>query len=104
MQSSLCYARSETSLFTPNIQGIPKTFKVSSPHFEEPSLDLPSLIIEPLDRANPKIERELRNLTDEALEEFNRQSQGWPADLLLQIAVFRSSGPLASFLKAGLKR
>jgi hypothetical protein len=44
------------------------------------------------------MKRELSNFSDEVLNEFNCQSQDWPADLLLQIAVYRSSVPLASFL------
>jgi hypothetical protein len=83
------------------LRGEPKTFKVLSSRGGANS-DLYGLVIEPLDRA--KLSRgsrdELSDFDDAALETFNEQASTWPADLLLQLAVFSASEYVASFLRS----
>lgn len=90
-----------------NIVGEARTFKVVSPG--EPATvaaDMPAIVIEGLDRATLKLARgkdELSEFDDETLHEFNKQASSWPADLLVHIAVYRTSEYLAAFLSPNAK-
>lgn len=90
-----------------NIVGEPKTFKViSSQNTESDSSDMPAIVFEPLDREKLATDRnkdELSNFEDSVLSDFNEQARRWPADLLIQIAVYRTSQPIAAFIAANQK-
>lgn len=85
------------------IQGEPKTFRVSSPESHGPVSELSAVVIEPLSRSTPAMKREIERFDDETLSFFNVQAARWPADLLVQIAVYRSSEHLAGFLRAHVR-
>ncbi len=83
------------------IVGEQKTFRVVSPRSADVVSDLPSIVIEPLNRSVLKTSRgkdELNQFNDESLAVFNEQASNWPADLLVHIAVYRMSEYLAAFL------
>ncbi len=81
------------------IRGVPKTFTVSTPGEKDPPSKMPSIVIEPLSRNTLEMRRELTSFDDATLTSFNDQSRHWPADLLVHIAIYRSSEPIACFLK-----
>ena len=85
------------------IQGVPKTFRISAPGEREPSSNMPSIVIEQLSRNTPEMRRELASFDDATLSSFNDQSRHWPADMLIHIAIYRSSEPIAAFLKVATK-
>lgn len=84
------------------IAGEQKTFRVVSLQgVESVASDLPAIVIEPLDRQVLKVRRgkdELNQFSDDDLLVFNQQASAWPADLLVQIAIYRASEYLAAFL------
>jgi hypothetical protein len=85
------------------ITGDPKTFKVSSPESTATPTDMPAIVIESLDRsalAHTRGKDELSEFDDETLGVFNDHARHWPADLLVHIAVYRTSEYLAAFLSA----
>lgn len=84
------------------IQGVPKTFTVSSSGGVGPVSRMPSIVIEPLNRNIPEMRRELSYFDDSTLSTFNDQSTHWPADLLIHIAIYRSSESIAGFLKRAI--
>ena len=82
------------------IQGEAKTFRVTSSEPSAPVSELSAVVIEPLSRAAPEMKREIQRFDDETLTFFNREAANWPADLLVHIAVYRSSEPIAQFLRS----
>jgi hypothetical protein len=85
------------------IKGIEKNFVAVFPaDFPERRQDMPSLVIDPLDRkALAKGgSDELRHFSDDELISFNTEAARWPADLLIHIAIFKASIPLRGFLSA----
>lgn len=95
------------AIHSANIVGEPKTFKViSSQDPGDGTSDMPAIIIEPLNRAKLTASRgkdELSQFDDSALSVFNEQARHWPANMLVHIAVYRTSEPLARFLAANRK-
>jgi hypothetical protein len=64
---------------------------------------MPAIVIEPLDRialASGRGKDELSQFDDNTLSVFNDHARKWPADLLVHIAVYRTSEPLAAFISA----
>lgn len=82
------------------VRGTPKTFRVRSPGADQNPGNLEAIVIEPLEIDSPAVRREITKIPEEAVLAFNEQAASWPADLLMQIAVFRASEPIAGFLKA----
>lgn len=86
------------------IAGEQKTFRVvSSGGSDGVASSLPALVIEPLNRVALKAKRgkdELSQFDDECLSVFNQHASAWPADLLVHIAIYRTSEYLAAFLSA----
>lgn len=64
--------------------------------------DIPSIFIDSLDRQ--ELGRELKDIPEESLEWFNRQIQHWPAQLIVQEAVFQASIPIRNFLATTRRR
>ena len=95
------------AIHSENIVGEERTFKVVSPG--DPAAvaaEMPAIVIECLDRAALKLARgkdELSEFDDETLREFNKQASNWPADILIHIAVYRTSEYLAAFLSPNTK-
>lgn len=89
------------------IVGEAKTFKVvSSQQSAVAASDMPAIIIEPLDRvalASSRGKDELSQIDENALSVFNEHARRWPADMLVHIAVYRTSQPLAMFLAVNRK-
>jgi hypothetical protein len=79
------------------VQGFGRNFSVTvlgdGPERRE---DIPSLFIDALDRQS--LGRELNDVSEESLHWFNRQIQHWPAQLIVQEAVFQASIPIRNFL------
>lgn len=90
------------------IVGEQKTFRVaSSGDTDGVASDLPAVVIEPLNRSSLKANRgkdELSHFDDESLSVFNQHASAWPADLLVHIAVYRTSEYLAAFLSTNRNR
>lgn len=82
------------------IRGVPKKFQVQSLGGDQSSSELHALVIEPLTLETPAVRREASHFSAESLATFNTQAASWPADLLLQIAVYRTSELIAAFLRS----
>jgi len=84
------------------VKGIEKNFVAVFPDgYPERRQDMPSLVIDPLDRQALTEKRgndEFRNFSDQDLDCFNTEARRWPADLLIHIAVYKASIPLSGFL------
>lgn len=95
------------AIHSENIVGEARTFKViSSGEPAAVAADMPAIVIENLDRTALKFARgkdELSEFDDETLREFNKLASSWPADLLVHIAVYRTSEYLANFLSPNIK-
>ena len=61
-----------------------------------------SIFIDQLDRQ--ALGRELNDVPDESLQWFNRQVRHWPAQLIVQEAVYQASIPLRNFLATAKRR
>jgi hypothetical protein len=89
------------------IVGEAKTFKVVSSQRPAAGVsDMPAIVIEPLDRvalASYRGKDELSQFDENTLSAFNEHARRWPADMLVHIAVYRTSEPLAVFLAANRK-
>ena len=86
------------AIHSSSVQGVPKTHTVlvaPTFHCEETT----RIFIEPLDRTDLELRRELSDFTDEALLAFNSLSMHSSACDLIGYAIFRASKPLAAFLK-----
>lgn len=81
------------------IRGSEKIFKVSGPNLESPVSEMSTIVIEPLSKSNPEMARNISHFSTETIETFNEIVKRWPADLVIQAAVYRASQPLAMFLK-----
>lgn len=69
-------------------------------------VDLPAVVIAPLNRSSLKAARgkdELSFFSDEGLAVFNQYANTWPADMLIHIAVYRVSEFLVTFFSAHQK-
>lgn len=67
---------------------------------------MPAIVFEALNREKLATSRggdELSNFDDSALSDFNELARQWPADLLIHIAVYRTSLLLASFIAENRK-
>lgn len=90
------------AIHSAHITGVAKNFKVSSP--QDPAVatsDMPSIVIDPIDRdafAAGRSGDELSMFDDETLSFFNQQTKIWPADMLIHVTIYRASQPLAGFL------
>jgi hypothetical protein len=86
------------------VRGIEKNFvAVFSADYPERRQDMPSLVIDPLDRqvlAKGRGNDDLKDYSDDDLHSFNDQAAHWPADLLIHIAIYKASIPLRGFLSA----
>ena len=82
------------------VQGQPAHFKVSSADDTGTTSDMPSIVIDQLDPKNTGMHRELLRFRDNEIAEFNLLARQWPADLLIHIAIYRASEPIAGFLKS----
>ena len=82
------------------VQGQPANFKISSPGDTDTASDMPSIVIDQLDPKCPGMSRELSKFRDDEIAEFNLLARQWPADLLIHIAIYRASEPIAGFLKS----
>jgi len=92
------------AIHSATIVGEPKTFKVVSSQLPAADAsDMPAIVIEPLDRTALALGRgkdDLSEFDDNTLSVFNEHARRWPADLLVHIAVYRTSEPIALFLAA----
>jgi hypothetical protein len=91
-----------------HVRGIEKNFSVVFPGSDsERPQNMPSIVIDPIDRgvlAAARGKDELSKFSDDDLKCFNTQARHWPADLLVHIAIYRSSIPLRNFLATTRKR
>lgn len=97
----------DLAIHSATIVGEQKTFKVVSSQYPAvgPS-DMPSIVIEPLERTALALGRgkdELSKFDENMLAVFNEYACKWPADMLVHIAVYRTSESLALFLAAHRK-
>ena len=85
-----------------HVRGFGKDFSATivgdGPEREE---DIPSIFIEPLN--SQALGREIKDIPDEALEWFNRQTKMWPSHLIVQKAIHESSVPIRNFLAASMR-
>jgi hypothetical protein len=93
------------AIHSDTIVGEPKTFKVSSSQHPTADVsDMPAVVIEQLDRGALAFNRgkkdELSHFDDSTLSVFNDHARQWPADLLVHMAIYRTSQSLAGFLAA----
>ncbi len=64
--------------------------------------DIPSIFIDRLERQ--VLGRELDDVPEESLDWFNRQIEHWPAQLIVQEAVYQASVPIRNFLMTAGRR
>ncbi|HEY1181009.1 MAG TPA: hypothetical protein VGE56_01795 [Rhodocyclaceae bacterium] len=94
------------AIHSKTIVGSAKTFGISSLDSGAASGDMPGIVIEPVDRKAFALaggKDELSKFDDDTLREFNEQASCWPADMLIHIAVYRTSEYLSAFLNANGK-
>jgi hypothetical protein len=79
------------------VTGVPRTFKVGLINERTHRVvDMNSIVIDPLVRGGRV--NHMRAISDTALADFNDIAHKMPADMVLQVAVYRTSEYLAEFL------
>ncbi len=80
-----------------HVQGFGRDFSVTVfGDGKERHEDISSIFIDPLERRS--LGRGLDGVSEESLKWFNRQIQHWPAQLIVQQAVYQASIPIRNFL------
>lgn len=92
----------DLAIHSSKVTGEAKTFSVSSTiNGKTVSRPMPAMVVDLISREALRASRKRSALeiSAEELADFNDLARRWPADLLIRIAVYRSSQKIAAFLK-----